>query len=142
MTDLADLYQAVILDHNRAPRNFRRIEPPRSRALAHNPVCGDTVEIFLRVADGRVKDLAFLGDSCAVATASASLLTELLKGRSTDTVRTICRQFEAVLSGDAEAGILPESLQPMARVLHFPGRVQCARLAVQAVDQALHASRL
>lgn len=139
MTSGASLYQAVILDHNRAPRNFRPLSPESHRAIAHNPLCGDTVEIGLALHDGVLSEISFQGDSCAVATASASLLTETLQGKPITTALTVCDQYEAALREGAEVPELPDALRPLLQVRHYPGREQCAALAVHAVRAALQA---
>lgn len=138
MTGGAALYQAVILDHNRSPRNFRPFAAGGHRAIAHNPLCGDTVEIGLVLRDGALSEISFQGESCAVATASASLLTETLQGREIATVLAICDQYEAALAGKGEAAALPAALRPLLQVRHYPGREQCAALVVRAIRAALH----
>lgn len=140
MTGGASLYQAVILDHNRAPRNFRPLSPDNHRAIAHNPLCGDTVEIGLALRDGVLSEISFQSDSCAVATASASLLSETLRGQTISEARAICDDYEAALRDGAQVPELPDALRPLLQVRHYPGREQCATLAARAVRAALQAA--
>ncbi|MCK8514897.1 SUF system NifU family Fe-S cluster assembly protein [Methylonatrum kenyense] len=137
MSGGTSLYQAVILDHNRQPRNFRPLPAAASQAVAHNPLCGDTVEIGVVVRDGEVSEISFQGESCAVATASASLLTETLQGRGVPAALSLCDQYVAALAGTADPPELPDALRPLLTVRRFPGREQCAALPVQAIRAAL-----
>jgi len=91
--DLRELYQEVILDHNKRPRNRGRLEAPTSEAEGHNPLCGDQVHVTLLTKDGRVEDIAFEGQGCAISTASASLMTEAVKGKTTEEAEAIFREF-------------------------------------------------
>lgn len=132
MSDLRDLYQELILDHNRAPRNFRRLEGAR-KADGHNPLCGDRVTVFVDVKDGVVKDAAFQGQGCAISTAAASLMTESVKGKPVVEGRALFERMHALLTGeperaaDAAAGL--GKLAAFAGVSEFPMRVKCATLA-------------
>ncbi|MCP1674942.1 nitrogen fixation NifU-like protein [Natronocella acetinitrilica] len=128
----AALYQTVVIEHNRSPRNFRVVEPCSHAATGRNPVCGDTVILLLRVDDhGRIADVGFQGDSCAVTTASASLLTVNLLGQTVDDALELARSVEIMISqGDRVADSAPgrDDLNVLADVRHFPGRCNCARL--------------
>ncbi|MEX0729432.1 MAG: SUF system NifU family Fe-S cluster assembly protein [Aquisalimonadaceae bacterium] len=139
MTRLAALYQHVVIDHNRSPRNYRPVNPHSHHAVGYNPLCGDRVELFLDVYEGIIRDIGFQGESCAIATASASLLTATLMGRRVDEARSIARRFNAELEGtEPPAGVegLGE-LEALLAVRNFPGREKCARLAWRALEAAL-----
>jgi nitrogen fixation NifU-like protein len=139
MTDkgLRDLYQEVILDHNRHPRNFRALADANRRAEGHNPLCGDRIQLFLHIEDDRIQSISFQGSGCAISTASASLMTEALQGKSVAEAHTLFHSFHDLLthgSGD------PESLGKLAvlsGVREFPIRVKCATLAWHALEAAL-----
>jgi nitrogen fixation NifU-like protein len=129
MDGLQDLYQEVILDHNRRPRNFRVIEGGQ-RQEGYNPLCGDRVVVYMTIADGVVRDVSFEGVGCAIAKASASLMTEALRGLSVDAARTRFSEFQSMVTGahdepPAELG----KLSVLAGVREFPTRVKCASLA-------------
>jgi nitrogen fixation NifU-like protein len=141
MNDLRDLYQEVILDHNRRPRNFGPLPTANRRAEGNNPLCGDRVTVHLDVADGRIRDVAFEGAGCAISTASASLMTETLKGRSVEEARALFRGFHDLVT----RGTVPETEDGLDRlavfsgVREFPMRVKCATLAWHAAMAALDA---
>lgn len=136
--DLRDLYQEVIFDHYRRPRNKGTLAEASHRAEGHNPLCGDRVTIYLRVEDGIVKDLSFEGAGCAIATASASLMTEALKGRRIEDVEGLFRGFHAMVT-DAPSNAAPDlgKLEVLAGVREFPARVKCATLAWHTLNAAL-----
>lgn len=139
MTELATLYQRVVIEHNREPRNFRAIEPHSHHAVGYNPLCGDCVELYLDVQDGVIRDISFQGDACAIATASASLLTDTLIGRQLQEAEFIAESFEAALSGAETAGDVGlGELASLLAVRSYPGREKCARLAWYALEAALH----
>jgi nitrogen fixation NifU-like protein len=141
LRDLRDLYQDVILDHNRRPRNFGELAGANRRAEGHNPLCGDRVTIFLEVEDDRIRDIAFQGSGCAISTASASLMTEALKGRSVAEARQLFHGFhELVTRGTPETPEAAAGLGKLAAftgVREFPMRVKCATLAWHAFQAAL-----
>jgi nitrogen fixation NifU-like protein len=130
MTDgLQDLYQEVILDHNRRPRNFRVIEGGQ-RQEGYNPLCGDRVVVYMTIADGVVRDVSFEGVGCAIAKASASLMTEALRGLTVDAARKRFSEFQAMVT--AAHDVPPADLgklSVLAGVREFPTRVKCASLA-------------
>src|SRR5713101_569147 len=99
MADLRGLYQEVILDHSRRPRNFRALEEPRQFAEGYNPLCGDKVTLYLRLKDDRIADASFQGSGCAISTASASLLTETLKGKTQAEAETLFERFHDLVTG-------------------------------------------
>jgi len=138
MNELRDLYQEVILDHNRRPRNFRTLPAANRHAEGHNPLCGDRVTVYLEVADGRIRDLAFQGSGCAISTASASLMTEALKGRSLDEARQLFEGFHSfVTTGAGEGSEELGKLAVFSGVREFPMRVKCATLAWHTLLAAL-----
>jgi nitrogen fixation NifU-like protein len=138
MSDLRDLYQEVILDHNRHPRNFGALEHANRLAEGYNPLCGDRVSVFLHIEDGRIQGISFQGSGCAISTASASLMTEALKGRSVQEARDLFHGFHDLLTTDSGAD--PETLGKLAvlaGVREYPIRVKCATLAWHAAQAAL-----
>jgi len=141
--DLRDLYQDIILDHGRQPRNFREQAHPSHTAQGHNPLCGDRVTVYLTVEDDRIADVSFVGRGCAISTASASLMTEVLKGRTLDEARQLFRAFHAEVTGGPAPELADaleedyERLQPLSGVKAFPARVKCATLAWHAMEAAL-----
>lgn len=139
MSALEDLYQEIILDHYRTPRNFRGVENANRSADGHNPLCGDRVGIELVVEGGKVVDVGFSGSGCAISTASASLMTEAVRGRPIEEVRSLIERFHALLtSPDPEES--PEDLGKLgalAGVRRIPIRVKCATLAWHTLKSAL-----
>jgi nitrogen fixation protein NifU and related proteins len=137
MTDLRSLYEEVILDHNRQPRNFRRVPEGANRhAHGHNPLCGDQLKLDLRVENGVIQDLAFDGSGCAISTASASLMTESLKGKTLAQADVL---FDNVLNAITKDGSSAElgKLQVLAGVRDYPSRVKCATLPWHTLRAAL-----
>jgi nitrogen fixation NifU-like protein len=137
--DLRELYQDLIVDHSRSPRNFR--EPPGAnrQALGHNPLCGDRVTVYLKMDGDRVSDVGFAGAGCAISTASASLMTESVKGKNKEEVLALFRRMHAMLTGK-EAAPDPEALGKLSAfsgVRDFPVRVKCATLAWHTLCAAL-----
>jgi nitrogen fixation NifU-like protein len=146
--DLRDLYQEVILDHGRKPRNFRRLEDADRTARGDNPMCGDRLELFLKLApDGSIADAAFQGRGCAISTASASLMTETVKGKTAEAAHALSDQFRALaMTGScpacgADLADEMERLQPLSGVHEFPSRVKCATLAWHTLNAALAGSK-
>ncbi|HKB13037.1 MAG TPA: SUF system NifU family Fe-S cluster assembly protein [Vicinamibacterales bacterium] len=135
--DLAALYQSVILDHNRRPRNFRALDNAR-RAEGHNPLCGDRLTVFVRIENGVVEEAAFQGFGCAIATASASMMTDSIAGRTVADACALAARLEALLSpeGNGAADDLG-SLTALAGVRQFPLRIRCATLPWQAFIAAI-----
>ena len=135
--DLTDLYQQVILDHSRSPRNFHKMENATGRAQGHNPLCGDNVTIYVRVEGDRVQEIAFQGSGCAISKASASLLTEALRGKSVTEVQALFEKVQTMVkTGKLAEGELGK-LAVFAGVHKFPARVKCAILPWHAVLAAL-----
>jgi nitrogen fixation protein NifU and related proteins len=136
--DLKDLYRDVILDHNRHPRNFGRIELADSRAEGHNPLCGDRLSVFVRLEGERVADIRFEGKGCAISTASASLMTEAVKGKDRSAIRELFNKVHALLTrpGSEADGALGK-LAALSGVREFPARVKCASLCWHTLNAAL-----
>lgn len=142
MSELMDLYQEVILDHTRRPRNFGSLENATHRAEGHNPLCGDRVAVSLRLEGEVVREIRFEGKGCAIATASASMMTELLKGKEAALLQTAFSQFQDLVTGRLTEP--PEDLGKLAAfagVAAFPVRVKCATLAWHTVKAALESRR-
>ena len=138
--DLRDLYQEVILDHNKKPRNFRVLPEANRKAEGYNPLCGDKVTVFAKVEEGVLKDLAFQGSGCAISTSSASLMTEQLKGKTEAEAKEIFRKFHAMVTSPAGTQASSEGLGKLAvlsGVSEFPVRVKCASLAWHTLNAAL-----
>ena len=136
---LSALYQEVILDHYRRPRNKGALEAATSEASLRNPLCGDEVEVQVQMAEGRVADVRFSGQGCSISQASASMMTELVKGRTAEEVHAIGERFAAMIRGDA--GAAADEVLGQARALsgvsRFPTRVRCAMIAWEAVARAI-----
>ena len=140
MADLDDLYQEVILDHNKSPRNFRPMAEANRKAEGYNPLCGDHVTVYVRLEDGVIKDISFQGSGCAISKASASLMTAELKGKSEAEAHRIFDNVHRMLTGDTngEAGAdKVGKLAILSGVCKFPARVKCASLAWHTVNSAL-----
>ena len=137
MSDLRDLYQEVILDHNKRPRNFRALAPATHHADGYNLLCGDKVTVYLDIHDGIIQDIAFQGSGCAISTASASLMTEVLKGKPVAKVEYLFEQFHDVVTGAAEPSPALGKLAILAGVRDYPARVKCATLAWHTLRAAL-----
>ena len=141
MNDLRDLYQEVILDHNKRPRNFGPLESANHEADGYNPLCGDRVRVYVALDDDRIADVHFEGEGCAISTASASLMTEAVKGKTLGEVRDLYEDFHELLTGDpsvaAQAGPELGKLAVMQGVREFPMRVKCATLAWHTLQAAL-----
>jgi len=139
--ELRELYQQVILDHNKSPRNFRIIENATQHAEGYNPLCGDHIDIYLIIEDGIVKDASFKGEGCAISKASASLMTSILKGKTKEEAEKIFRKFHDLVTGKLEGNPDDEQLGKLAvfaGVQEFPVRVKCASLAWHTMINALH----
>lgn len=137
--ELEELYQQVILDHNRRPRNFRAIEDGR-RAEGYNPLCGDRITVYLRVDDGVIRDASFQGSGCAISKASASLMTESVKGKTLADAEALLQRFQQMITSPPDAPV-PDlgKLSVLAGVRQFPVRVKCASLAWHTLRAAAEA---
>jgi nitrogen fixation NifU-like protein len=137
--DLKDLYRDVIVDHNRNPRNFRAMEDADRRAEGFNPLCGDRLTLFVKLDGERIGDVSFQGSGCAISVASASLLTESVKGRTVAEAEQLFERMHSLLTRDDD--IDPASLGKLAAlsgVREFPARVKCASLCWHTLEAALH----
>jgi nitrogen fixation NifU-like protein len=137
MSDLRDLYQQVILDHNRKPRNFRRIADANRTAEGHNPLCGDQIALYLTVEDGVVKDAAFQGSGCAISKAAASMMTAGVIGKPEPEVEALFHRVHAMLTGANGAAAEVGKLAVFAGVREFPSRIKCVTLAWHTLQAAL-----
>ena len=138
MSDLTDLYQELILDHNRRPRNFRRIDPASHHAEGFNPLCGDKLSLTMQVDADRIADVAFQGSGCAISKASASLMTDAVKGKSVDEARALFERFHRMVTTPPDVPVEDlGKLSVLAGVREFPVRVKCASLAWHTLKAAL-----
>ena len=143
MSELSDLYQEVILDHNRRPRNFGVLAPADRQALGHNPLCGDRLTVYLKMDGDAIADIRFEGSGCAISTASASLMTEVVKGHSTAEALGSVEHFQALMKTPIADAVDEEALGKLAAlagVREFPMRVKCATLAWHTLKAALAAT--
>jgi nitrogen fixation NifU-like protein len=140
MSDLGDLYQEVILDHNRRPRHFGLIEGANHHAHGHNPLCGDKVTVFVRLDGELIADVSFEGSGCAISKASASLMTEAVLGRTRAEALELFHRFHAMVTSPMELEVDAESLGKLAvlgGVRAFPVRIKCASLAWHTLKSAI-----
>ena len=138
MAELSDLYQEVILDHNRRPRNFRTIENASHHAEGYNPLCGDRLRLYLQIDGGVVTDIAFQGAGCAISKASASLMTDSVKGKALGDVRSLFERFHRMITTPAGEQVEElGKLMVLSGVREFPVRVKCASLAWHTLKAAL-----
>lgn len=138
MSELTDLYQEIILDHNKRPRNFREIPDCTCQAEGNNPLCGDEVKVFVRVDDGKLSDVAFQGQGCAISRASASMMTGKTKGRSAEEARMMSAQVRDMLvRPEAEPPRELGDVAALSGVRKFPARIKCAMLPWHALEAAL-----
>jgi nitrogen fixation NifU-like protein len=136
--DLKDLYRDVILDHNKRPRNFGMLEQADSRADGHNPLCGDRLTVFLRMSGDRVEDIRFEGKGCAISTASASMMTEAIKGKDKADIGTLFGKIHSLLTQqNAVADPSLGKLAALCGVREYPARVKCASLCWHTLNAAL-----
>ncbi|MEX1116961.1 MAG: SUF system NifU family Fe-S cluster assembly protein [Akkermansiaceae bacterium] len=138
MSELTDLYQEIILDHNKRPRNFREIPGCTCKAEGLNPLCGDEVRVFVEVEDGKLADVAFQGQGCAISRASASMMTGKTKGKSEEEARGLSAQVREMLLGpEAEPPRELGDMAALAGVRKFPARIKCAMLPWHTLESAL-----
>jgi nitrogen fixation protein NifU and related proteins len=135
--DLDELYQEVIIDHNRNPRNNHGMDDASSYANGFNPLCGDKLTLFLKVEDDVILDASFIGCGCAISTASASLMTEYLKGKTVNQAHEIFNHFHDMVTCDKPQSVSLDKLAVLAGVREFPSRVKCATLAWHTLEAAL-----
>jgi nitrogen fixation protein NifU and related proteins len=141
MTDLRGLYQEVILDHSKKPRNYRVLEGADHHAEGYNPLCGDRITIYLKLENDRISDVAFQGSGCAISTSSASLLTESVKGKTLAEADALFEKFHALVTGEGNGNRAGDAglgkLAVFSGVAEFPVRVKCATLAWHTLRSAL-----
>ncbi|HEU4400833.1 MAG TPA: SUF system NifU family Fe-S cluster assembly protein [Candidatus Polarisedimenticolia bacterium] len=140
MSELDDLYQEVILDHNKRPRNFRRLEGASRHAEGFNPLCGDRVTVYVALDADVVRDVSFEGSGCAISKASASMMTEILKGKTRAEAEALFKVFHALVTGEPKASAAAPDLGKLvvfSGVREFPVRVKCATLAWHTLRAAL-----
>jgi nitrogen fixation NifU-like protein len=138
VSDLRDLYQEVILDHGRQPRNFRAIDGASGEADGYNPLCGDKVHVYVKIEGDVVTDVSFTGDGCAISKASASLMTQAVKGRTTAEAERLFESFHALVTGQGDSSEASAGkLDVFAGVAEFPARVKCASLSWHTLRAAL-----
>jgi nitrogen fixation protein NifU and related proteins len=140
MADLRELYQEVILEHAKAPRNHRAIESPTRKAEGYNPLCGDRCTVYLKIHGEVIDDIAFQGTGCAISRASASMMTQGLKGKTTRQAEELFEDFRSVVTGQDEPKDADRfgKLAVFRGVSEFPARVKCATLAWHTLEAALH----
>jgi len=140
MSELSDLYQEVILEHNKNPRNFREIETADRKAVGNNPLCGDALQVFVEIDADTIKDVSFKGSGCAISKASASMMTEAVKGKSLVQALILFDEFHRMVLGELDVETDDNhlgKLRVFAGVLEFPARVKCASLSWHTIKAAL-----
>ena len=141
MSELSDLYQEVILEHNKNPRNFREIEGADKMADGNNPLCGDALRVYVKMDGDTVSEVAFKGSGCAISKASASMMTQVVKGKSKDEAETLFDEFHRMVLGELDVEAEENHLGKLAifaGVREFPARVKCASLSWHTLNAALH----
>ena len=140
MSDLRELYQQLILDHNKNPRNFREISDANRTSEGFNPLCGDHINMYLKVEDGQISDIAFQGSGCAISKASASMMTEFVKGKPVEEAEAFFKKFQAMVTTDIQQAVDTADLGKLAvfsGVREYPARVKCATLSWHTMHAAL-----
>ena len=139
MSDLSELYQEILLEHNSKPRNFRKLEQATQSAEGYNPLCGDRITLYLSLEDGVIADVAFQGSGCAISRASASMLTQSIKGQTVAKAQEIFEAFHQMLTepgAELDYDVLGD-LETLSGVVAFPTRIKCAVLAWHTMQAAL-----
>lgn len=141
MDDLRNLYQEVIFDHNRNPRNYGKLENPNRTAQGYNPLCGDQLKLYMELGDdGRIADVSFEGNGCAISTASASIMTSIIKGKTAEEAQVYFDSFHGMVTGEGDGDDSLEDfdkLRVLGGVAEYPSRVKCATLAWHTVRAAI-----
>jgi nitrogen fixation protein NifU and related proteins len=140
MNELSELYQQVILDHNRQPRNFKKLENANRKSEGYNPLCGDRIVVYLLMEDDVIQNIAFEGSGCAISKASASMMTEILKGKNKNEALDLFDKFRKMITTPADVSVDSDGLGKLAvlsGVREFPVRVKCASLAWHTLNAAL-----
>jgi len=141
MSELSELYQQVILDHNKKPRNFHKLENANRTADGYNPLCGDQLKVYLHVEDDQVQEVSFEGSGCAISKASASMMTQAVKGKTKQEAETLFKEFHRMATGELDEESEPNHLGKLkifAGVRDFPARVKCATLSWHTMHAALN----
>jgi nitrogen fixation protein NifU and related proteins len=141
MSELSELYQQVILDHNKKPRNFRKLETANRSAEGYNPLCGDQLTVYMQLEDEVVKEISFEGSGCAISKASASMMTQSIKGKSKEQAETLFDEFHRMVTGELDEETMPNQLGRLtifSGVRDFPARVKCASLSWHTMRAALN----
>ncbi|PYS75186.1 MAG: SUF system NifU family Fe-S cluster assembly protein [Acidobacteria bacterium] len=141
MSELSELYQAVILDHNKKPRNFHKLENANRHAEGFNPLCGDQLNVYLQLEDDQVKEVSFEGSGCAISKASASMMTQAVKRKSKQEAETLFNEFHRMAMGELDVETEPNHLGKLtifAGVRDFPARLKCATLSWHTMHAALN----
>jgi nitrogen fixation NifU-like protein len=141
MSELSELYQQVILDHNKKPRNFRKLDTANHSAEGYNPLCGDHLTVYMDLENDLVKDVGFEGSGCAISKASASMMTQAVKGKSKEQAETLFKEFHSMVTGELDEeseGTSLGNLKIFAGVREFPVRVKCATLPWHTMHAALN----
>jgi nitrogen fixation protein NifU and related proteins len=145
MSELSELYQQVILDHNKKPRNFRKLETANHSAEGYNPLCGDQLTVYLNLEDDAVKEVSFEGSGCAISKAAASMMTQAIKGKSKQEAEQLFSEFHQMVTGELDEETTPNglgNLKIFAGVREFPVRVKCASLPWHTMHAALNNQEL
>jgi len=143
MADLTDLYQQIIIEHNRSPRNFKKLSAPNRRALGDNPLCGDKITLEVQLDGEVISDIGFQGSGCAISQASASLMTSAVQGKTKQEAEALFRRVHEMLTSATTVPVEPSSvgkLAALAGVRQFPMRVKCASLSWHTLHAALQAA--
>jgi len=141
MSELSELYQQVILDHNKKPRNFHKLENANRKAEGFNPLCGDQLNVYLRLEDDQVQEVSFEGSGCAISKASASMMTQAVKGKTRQEAEALFNEFHRMATGELDEENEPNNLGRLtifAGVRDFPARVKCATLSWHTMHAALN----
>jgi nitrogen fixation protein NifU and related proteins len=145
MSELSELYQQVILDHNKKPRNFHKIETANRNAEGYNPLCGDQLTVYMQLEDEVVKDISFVGQGCAISKASASMMTQTIKGKSKQDAEILFDEFHRMVTGELDEEATPNHLGRLtifSGVRDYPARVKCASLSWHTMRAALHGQEM
>jgi len=140
VSELSELYQQVILDHNKKPRNFKKLETANRYADGFNPLCGDQLTVYMQLEDERIADVSFEGSGCAISKASASMMTQSVKGKTCEEVEALFNEFHRMVTGELDEEATPNNLGRLtifAGVREFPARVKCASLSWHTLHAAL-----
>jgi len=138
MSEINDLYQEIILDHNKNPRNWGKIDNPTNFAEGFNPLCGDKIDLYVVFSDNSIKEIKFVGNGCAISKASASVMTTLVKGKSKKEIEKIYNEFHKIITeGCNNNHYIDENLEVFCGVKEYPGRVKCATLAWHTLNDIL-----